>query len=237
MSEMPSEGRASGTRSRRRASPPSEAREDRTNARTALALLLMGGALIGPFVWRVQHDRSAFWEAGQRAEVDGEPSVAVDAYRRVLRARLPFGEGPAPAIARLEAIAEEAAAADDPELEREAWLAIRGGLMSSRAHDVPETAALARADARLVALDEAFADAGMLGPRPARRRALIEASAPLSPPGLGASLGIFVAFGLLGAVAARGISPALRLEGARGTLVLVSALAVFGAALLALHLA
>jgi hypothetical protein len=118
--------------------------------------LLLGTAALG-LVWgrfaleshRAVRDARAALAAGDRAE-------AVRGYRDALRVYVPGSPFEQQALDGLRAIADDAHGHGDLTTERDAWQAIRAGLLGTRSIVPPHRQRLAEASARLEAMDSAL---------------------------------------------------------------------------------
>jgi hypothetical protein len=151
---------------------------------------------------------------GEAALARGDVVLAIDAFERAGRLRVPAARIHGVALDRLEAIGARAAAAGDLDTARAAYAAARRALLGSRVLTTPEPARLQRVDARLAAL---LARAGTPAGDAAASQAWHAARLAATPaPRPGFTLLLLLGFGLwvagAAALALGGIGPDDRLR-------------------------
>lgn len=193
---------------------PAPAGPGRGALRVAATVAGVLAALLAIATTRVVLSARAEAVRGAAAAARGETRLAIDAFERAGRLRVPLGRTPALALDRLEAIAARADAAGDAATARAALEAARRALLGSRAFGVADPARRARVDTRLAALLGA-ADAGPED-EAARRAwhaaALARDDAPEAGFALLAVLGFALWVGGAAALALTGLGPDLTLR-------------------------
>jgi hypothetical protein len=190
----------------------------------------LAGVALAIVVSRATLTANAELKAGEAALAGGDLTLAIDAFERAGRMRVPGTRTHLRALDRLEALAAPAAAAGDVATARAAYEAVRRAILGTRSLGTPEGERLRRVDARLAEL-LARADTG--GPPEARRAwHAARLAAPPAPRGSFTIL-LLVGFGLwvggAAALALGGIGPDDRLR--RGQALLAAAGVVVGLAL------
>ncbi|HEY3352569.1 MAG TPA: hypothetical protein VGQ83_04925 [Polyangia bacterium] len=187
-------------------------------ARRGLRAAALAGAVVA-ILGGIAATRAALSARAEQADGDaalgrGDVRLAIDAYERAARLRVPGLASQARALDRLETVAGRAEARGDAATARAALEAARRALYASRAAGVADPARLARLDARLAVL-LARADPGP-GDEAARRAwhaaALARAEAPAPGFAALAILGFALWAGGGAAFALRGLGPDLRVR-------------------------
>jgi hypothetical protein len=175
-----------------------------------LALLVVAG--------RVAHDSWAALRAGDAALDRGDRAVATREYLHAVRMYLPGSPFVARALQRLEEVARTAAGAGDLHGERQAWEAVRAGLLGARSLYTPYPERLAAADRRLAPLyaqiEEERVAPGATAVERQRWHAdrLAQRPGPAIPATLAALLGLGLWLGAVVLFIRRGVDRSLRLD-------------------------
>jgi hypothetical protein len=128
----------------------------------------LGGVALAIVVSRATLTAHAELKAGEAALARGDVTLAVDAFERAGRMRVPGARTHLDALDRLEAIGAPAAAAGDLATARAAYEAARRAILGTRSLGTPQAERLQRVDARLA---ELLARADQSSGTPEARRA------------------------------------------------------------------
>jgi hypothetical protein len=200
-----------------------------------VALLVVGG--------RVAHDSWSALRAGDAALARGDRATATREYLHAVRMYLPGSPFVARALDRLDEVAGTAAAAGDLGSERQAWEAVRAGLLGARSLYTPYPDRLAAANRRLATLYAQIEEEKVAPGASAAQRQRWHADrlAPQPGPAVPATVAALLGLGLwLGAVVVfirRGVDRGLRLNRRWSGYCAVAFLAGFSLFLLGLRLA
>lgn len=114
--------------------------------------LLVGLLVAAALTTRVLVESHAALDRGEAALVRGDRGAAIRSFQHAVRMYVPGSPFVARALAHLQALAEQAAAAQDAETEQRALLALRAGLLGARSLYTPFASQLRWADERLARL-------------------------------------------------------------------------------------
>jgi hypothetical protein len=120
--------------------------------RVAGWLVGLGGLFCAIVVSRATLTAHAELKAGEAALARGDVVLAIDAFERAGRMRVPGARTHLAALDRLEAIGAPAAAAGDLRVARAAYEAVRRAILGTRSLGTPQAERLRRVDARLAEL-------------------------------------------------------------------------------------
>jgi hypothetical protein len=154
----------------------------------------LGGVALAIVVSRATMTAHAELKVGEAALARGDVILAIDAFERAGRMRVPGARAYLEALDRLEAIGAPAAAAGDVVTARAAYEAVRRAILGTRSLGTPQAERLQRVDARLA---ELMARADQTGATPEARRAWHAARlARTSAPRAGFTVMLLIGFGL-----------------------------------------